>query len=43
MSLPIAFLAEVRDDVDEAYQYYECHKPGLGDNFLAAASTEVLV
>jgi plasmid stabilization system protein ParE len=36
MSLPIVFQSDVRQDVDEAYQYYEQQQPGLGEDFLAA-------
>ncbi|MBL8864110.1 MAG: type II toxin-antitoxin system RelE/ParE family toxin [Planctomycetia bacterium] len=36
MSLPIVFHPDVRDEVDEAYKYYEERQSGLGDDFLAA-------
>ena len=36
MSLLIVFHPDVRDDVDEAYKFYEGRQAGLGDDFLAA-------
>ena len=36
MSLPLVFLPQVRDDVDEAYSWYEERRTGLGDAFLAS-------
>lgn len=36
MTLPIVFHVEVRDEVDEAYRWYERQRSGLGDDFLEA-------
>jgi len=36
MSLPLVFQAGVRDDIDEAYDWYEKQRRGLGEDFLAA-------
>jgi ParE toxin of type II toxin-antitoxin system, parDE len=36
MSLPIVFEPEVEADVDDAYQWYERQRRGLGEHFLAA-------
>lgn len=36
MSLPLAYRAEARDEIDAAYAWYEQQRPGLGDKFLAA-------
>jgi toxin ParE1/3/4 len=35
MSLPLVFQAGVRDDVDDAYAWYEDRQAGLGEQFLA--------
>ena len=35
MSLPLVFQAGVRDEIDEAYAWYEDQRPGLGEEFLA--------
>ena len=40
MSLPLAFHAQVRDEVDEAYAWYQ-QRAGLGEDFLSAVQ-EVL-
>ncbi len=34
MSLPLIYRVEVRDELDEAYAWYEDQRPGLGDEFL---------
>jgi plasmid stabilization system protein ParE len=34
MSLPLVFQADVRDDIDEAYTWYENQRSGLGEQFL---------
>ena len=34
MSLLLAFHAEVQGEVDAAYRWYECERPGLGDELL---------
>jgi hypothetical protein len=36
MRLPVVFRPEARDEVDEAYAWYERQRPGLGEEFLAA-------
>lgn len=36
MSLPLAFHPDVKDEMDDAYRWYERQKPGLGDDFVAA-------
>jgi plasmid stabilization system protein ParE len=36
MSLPLVFQAGVRDEIDEAYVWYEAQRQGLGEDFLAA-------
>jgi plasmid stabilization system protein ParE len=36
MSLPVAFLPEAEEDIDEAFTWYESQLPGLGDRFLEA-------
>lgn len=36
MSLPLVFQAGVRDEIDEAYTWYEDQRQGLGEDFLAA-------
>lgn len=36
MSLPLVFQAGVRDEIDEAYAWYEEQRQGLGEGFLAA-------
>jgi toxin ParE1/3/4 len=36
MSLPLVFHPDVQPEIDEAYRWYEQHRPGLGDDFLAA-------
>jgi plasmid stabilization system protein ParE len=36
MSLPVVFQASVREEIDEAYAWYEQQKKGLGEVFLAA-------
>ena len=36
MSLPLAFRPEVRDDLDEAFLWYEARRPGLGEVYLTA-------
>ncbi len=35
MSLPLVFQAGVRDEIDEAYAWYEEQRRGLGEEFLA--------
>jgi plasmid stabilization system protein ParE len=35
MSLPLVFQAGVRDEIDEAYAWYEDQRAGLGEEFLA--------
>jgi plasmid stabilization system protein ParE len=34
MSLPVVFQAGVRDEIDEAYAWYETQRLGLGEEFL---------
>jgi hypothetical protein len=41
MTLPLAFHEDVRDEVDDAYLWYERQRGGLGEEFLAAVQ-EVL-
>lgn len=36
MSLPLVFQAGVRDEIDEAYGWYEAQRSGLGEDFLTA-------
>ena len=36
MSLPLVFQAGVRDEISEAYDWYEEQGRGLGEDFLAA-------
>ena len=36
MRLPVVFRPEARDEVDEAFAWYERQRPGLGEEFLAA-------
>ena len=36
MNLPPGFRPEVRDDLDEAYLWYEAQRPGPGEEYLAA-------
>jgi plasmid stabilization system protein ParE len=36
MRLPLAFRPEARDDLEEAYAWYEGQRPGLGEDLLAA-------
>lgn len=36
MSLPLVFQAGVRDEIDEAYNWYEGQRRGLGEDFLSA-------
>ena len=36
MTPPLSFHPAVRDEVDEAYRWYEARRTGLGDDFLAA-------
>ena len=36
MTLPVVYRPEVRDEVDEAYGWYEEQRRGLGDEFLDA-------
>jgi plasmid stabilization system protein ParE len=35
MNLPLCFEPEVREDIDEAYEWYEGQRIGLGEEFLA--------
>jgi plasmid stabilization system protein ParE len=35
MSLPLVFHPDVQPEMDDAYQWYEQKKAGLGDDFLA--------
>jgi plasmid stabilization system protein ParE len=35
MTLPLIFRPETRDEIDEAYTWYEQRRPGLGEQFLA--------
>ena len=41
MSLPVVYLPEARDDIDNAYAGYERQRAGLGDRFLEALRTQV--
>jgi plasmid stabilization system protein ParE len=41
MSLPVVFQSGVRDDIDEAYDWYEQQRKGLGEAFLAATQLAV--
>lgn len=34
MSYDIDFRSEAEKDIQEAYDWYQSHQPGLGDNFL---------
>ncbi len=34
MNLPLVFQAGVRDEIDEAYTWYEMQRQGLGEQFL---------
>ncbi len=34
MSLPVVFQAGVRDEIDDAYDWYEKQRLGLGEDFL---------
>ncbi len=34
MSRPLVFQAGVRDEIDEAYAWYESQRTGLGEEFL---------
>jgi len=34
MNLPLVFQAGVRDEIDEAYAWYETQQKGLGEEFL---------
>ncbi len=34
MDYALVFRPEIRDELDEAYNWYERHKVGLGDEFL---------
>jgi toxin ParE1/3/4 len=36
MNLPLTFHPAVHDELDDAYQWYEQRRTGLGDDFLAA-------
>jgi plasmid stabilization system protein ParE len=36
MSLPVVYLPEAQDDIDEVYVSYEQHAAGLGNRFLDA-------
>jgi toxin ParE1/3/4 len=36
VTLSFSFHPSVRDEVDEAYRWYEARKVGLGDDFVAA-------
>lgn len=36
MTLPLAFHPDVQDEVDEAYDWYERQRVGLGEDFLRA-------
>jgi plasmid stabilization system protein ParE len=36
MRLPLVFQAGVRDEIDEAYGWYEAQAPGVGEEFLGA-------
>jgi plasmid stabilization system protein ParE len=36
MNLPLVFHADVQDEVDDAYRWYEQQQAGLGQDFLAA-------
>ncbi len=35
MNLPVDLLAEAEEDIDSAFQGYECVQAGLGERFLA--------
>lgn len=39
--IPSTYLPEARDDIDEAYSYYESIRVGLGDRFLAALARRI--
>ena len=39
MSIPIVFQAGVRDEIDDAYDWYEKQRSGLGEDFLAEIQT----
>jgi plasmid stabilization system protein ParE len=36
MTLPLVFHPDVQGEIDDAYQWYEQQRPGLGQDFLAA-------
>lgn len=36
MSLPVVFLRQAQDELDEAYAWYEQQRPGLGEDLLAS-------
>jgi plasmid stabilization system protein ParE len=39
MNLPLVFQAGVRDEIDDAYSWYERQRLGLGEDFLAEVQT----
>lgn len=39
--IPSSYLPEAREDIDEAFTYYESIRTGLGDRFLTALSKRV--
>jgi len=41
MSLPLVYRVEVRDELDEAYAWYEEQRSGLGEEFLAEVQTRL--
>jgi plasmid stabilization system protein ParE len=41
MTWPAVYLPEARDDIDEAYSYYESPSAGLGSRFIAALQDQI--
>jgi toxin ParE1/3/4 len=39
MNLPLVFQAGVRDEIDDAYSWYEKRRQGLGEQFLTAVQS----
>jgi plasmid stabilization system protein ParE len=39
MSLPLVFQAGARDEIDDAYEWYEQQRPGLGEELLSEAQS----
>jgi plasmid stabilization system protein ParE len=41
MSFSLVFRPEVRQELDEAYRWYEDQQPGLGDDFLDCVDEKI--